>query len=134
MNKKTIAILLCAGAVFCALFIFSVIAAFQGFSKMIPGGPDQMFGDQHLKTTVALLELHKVRYKKYPASLKDLKFIGDWDLIALRSVSYLPNKDRTAYYVEVQRGWIGKPHLEMPREFWQGTGYRPKEVITAEGA
>ena len=96
---------------------------------MIPGGPDKMFGDQHLKTTVALLELHKVRYKKYPASLNDLKYIGDWDLIALRSVSYQPNKERTAYYVEVQRGWIGKPHLEMPAEFWQGTGYRPKEEL-----
>ena len=26
--------------------------------------PDNLFGDQHLKTTVALIELHKVRYYK----------------------------------------------------------------------
>src|ERR1039457_7637454 len=29
---------------------------------------DNQFGDQHLKTTVALLELHKVRYGRYPRS------------------------------------------------------------------
>jgi hypothetical protein len=82
-----------------------------------------MFGDQHLKTTVALIELHKVRYGKYPDSLSDLKFTGQWDQIALQSVTYYPNADRTAYYVEVERGWAGKPNLEMPDGFWKGTGY-----------
>jgi hypothetical protein len=41
-------------------------------------------------------------------------------------VSYYPNPDRTAYYIEVDRGWIGKPDLQMPPEFWQGTGYSPR--------
>jgi len=82
-----------------------------------------MFGDQHLKTAVALIELHKVRYGKYPGSLVDLRFTGQWDQIALQSVSYYPNADRSAYYIEVNRGWIGKPTLEMPAEFWAGTGY-----------
>jgi hypothetical protein len=31
--------------------------------------------------------LHKVRYGKYPDSLSDLKFTGEWDQIALQSVS-----------------------------------------------
>jgi hypothetical protein len=95
----------------------SIIAS--GITK----GPDAMFGDQHLKTTVALIELHKVRFGKYPGSLSDLKFTGQWDQIALQSVRYYPNADRTAYYVEVERGWIGKPDLVMPDEFWRGTGY-----------
>jgi len=82
-----------------------------------------MFGDQHLKTTVALVELHKVRYGKYPDSLRDLKFTGQWDQLALQSVAYYPNAERNAYYIEVRRGWVGKPNLEMPAEFWQGTGY-----------
>lgn len=86
-------------------------------------GPDNLFGDQNLKTAVALIELHKVRYGKYPASLSDLKFTGQWDQIALHSVRYYPNADRTAYYIEVERGWIGKPDLKMPDEFWRGTGY-----------
>ncbi len=83
-----------------------------------------MFGDQHLKTAVALVELHKVRYGRYPAALRELKFTGNWDAIALNSVAYYPAADGTADYLEVRRGWVGKPALNMPPEFWQGTGYR----------
>ncbi len=52
-----------------------------------------MFGDQHLKTAVALIELHKVRFGKYPDTLRDLKFTGQWDQLALQSVGYyrMPN-------------------------------------------
>lgn len=88
-------------------------------------GPDNLFGDQHLKTAVALIELNKVRYGKYPKSLDDLKFTGQWDQLALQSVRYYPNADGTAYFIEVERGWIGKPKLKLPDEFWQGTGYSP---------
>ena len=84
-----------------------------------------MFGDQNLKTAVALIELYKTRYGKYPATLKDLKFTGQWDQLAVNSVLYVPNPSGTAYYLEVQRGWVGKPQLVMPAEFWQGTGYSP---------
>jgi len=114
-----------------ALIAVAVIALITGgvlevrsiIASGITKGPDHMFGDQHLKTVVALIELHKVRYGRYPSSLSDLKFTGQWDQIALQSVRYYPNKDRTAYYIEVERGWIGKPDLEMPDEFWRGTGY-----------
>lgn len=82
-----------------------------------------MFGDQNLKTAVALIELHKVRYGKYPDSLADLKFTGAWDQGALARVRYIPNSDRSAYFVEVEIGWMGKPKLVMPDEFWKGTGY-----------
>lgn len=85
--------------------------------------PDNMFGDQHLKTAVALIELHKLRYGKYPGTLDDLKFTGQWDRIALQRVAYTPNADRTGYYVEVECGWIGRPDLKLPEEFWKGTGY-----------
>ena len=107
------------------LIVRSIIAS--GITR----GPDAMFGDQHLKTVVALIELHKVRYGKYPDTLGGLKFTGEWDQIALQSVAYYPNAERTAYYVEVERGWVGKPTLEMPDEFWRGTGYsrslKPKD-------
>ncbi|MDP9338389.1 MAG: hypothetical protein M3P45_05930 [Acidobacteriota bacterium] len=91
----------------------------------ITRGPDNLFGDQHLKTAVALIELHKVRFGKYPDSLSDIKFAGQWDQIALQNVRYYPNAERTEYYVEVERGWVGKPELKMPEQFWQGTGYTP---------
>jgi hypothetical protein len=86
---------------------------------------DNIFGDQHLKTTVALVELHKLRYGRYPKSLRELKFAGNWDQLALNSVAYYTNPEGTAYYVEVERGWAGKPTLDMPAEFWKGTGYSP---------
>lgn len=108
------------------LGIVALFAIVSGYSLVRSGifhGPDQMFGDQHLKTAVALIELHKVRYGKYPGSLNDLTFTGQWDQVALQSVRYYPNAERTAYYIEVERGWVGKPKLEMPPGFWQGTGY-----------
>jgi hypothetical protein len=86
---------------------------------------DNMFGDQHLKTSIALLELHKVRYGRYPQSLSELKFVGGWDQLALNSVRYYPAADGSKYYLEVTRGWVGKPSLDYPPEFWQGTGYSP---------
>ena len=86
---------------------------------------DNMFGDQHLKTTISLLELHRLRYGRYPQSLKELGFLGDWDQIALSAVRYYPAPDGSKYYVEVARGWVGKPVLDYPPEFWQGTGYSP---------
>lgn len=86
-------------------------------------GPDVQFGDQHLKTAVALIELHRVRFGNYPARLSELQFVGDWDSIALSSVSYKTNTARTRYCVEVERGWVAKPNLTMPPEFWRGTGY-----------
>ena len=104
----------------CGYFLFRYIIA-TGITR----GFDNKFGAQHLKTAVALIELHKVRYGRYPDSLRDLRFKGDWDPIALNSVSYFPNPDRTAYYIEVDRGWVGKPDLQMAPEFWQGTGYSP---------
>lgn len=109
-----------------AVFVFitgGFLAVRSIIRSGITRGPDNLFGDQHLKTAVALIELHKVRFGKYPGSLSDLKFIGAWDPIALQNVRYYPNADRTAYYIEVERGWIGKPDMEMPDGFWQGTGY-----------
>lgn len=84
---------------------------------------DVMFGDQHLKTVVALLELHKVRHGEYPESLDILDFTGEWDKIHIIAVTYCPSEDRGSYFVEVERGWIGKPSLKVEEEFWRGTGY-----------
>jgi len=86
---------------------------------------DNLFGDQHLKTTVALVELHKLRNGRYPSTLSDLRFTGEWDQIALSSVVYCTNNDQSKYFIEVQRGWVAHPELKMPAEFWQGTGFDP---------
>jgi hypothetical protein len=52
-----------------------------------------------------------------------LRLRGQWDQLALQSVAYYGNADGSHYYVEVGRGWVGKPTLQMPDEFWQGTGF-----------
>jgi hypothetical protein len=123
-RSSTVVILVCVvvAVLIAGWFLAIHFIAAGGFTRV----PDNLFGDQHLKTSVALIELHKVRYGKYPAALSDLKFTGEWDQIALQRVHYYPNADRTAYYVEVELGWIGKPDLKMPDEFWQGTGYDTK--------
>ena len=81
---------------------------------------DQKFGDQHFKTSISLIELHKIRFGEYPNSLNDLKFTGDWDKIALGSVKY--KRVENGYELDVVRGWVGTPELAYPDEFWKGLG------------
>jgi len=81
---------------------------------------DAKFGDQHFKTTIALIELHKVRNGAYPENLKALQFTGDWDAIAINSVEY--TRLENGYQLNVTRGWVGQPTLSYPKEFWQGLG------------
>jgi hypothetical protein len=91
----------------------------------ITRGPDQTFGDQTMKTTIALLELYKVRHGGYPDRLTDIDFVGEWDKVIYANVRYVVSADRQHYYVEVERGWAAKPHLSYPPGFWKGTGYDP---------
>lgn len=81
---------------------------------------DNQFGDQHFKTAITLIELHKVRYGDYPKSLADLKYTGDWDQLAIQSVSY--QKVDKGYVLNLERGWVGKAELEYPPDFWQNLG------------
>jgi hypothetical protein len=120
--KIVITILVCT-IVISAVGIFLLIRYFTASGVTRPF--DDKFGDQHLKTTVALLELHKIRYGRYPKSLQDIRFNGDWDQLWLSGMHYVVSPDGTKYCVEVERGWIGKPVLSYPPEFWQGTGYSP---------
>ena len=68
---------------------------------------DSKFGDQHFKTVIALVELHKTRTGSYPESLNDLRFVGDWDAIAISSIEY--KKVGTGYELNVTRGWVSTP-------------------------
>ena len=116
-------VLLILAAVALVLLVGVGTLAFRIYESGFWHGPDVKFGDQHLKTSVALIELHKTRFGHYPKSLRDLKYLGDWDPIHLQSVKYGMSDDGSKYCVKVERGWIGKPDLNMPDEFWQGTGY-----------
>jgi len=81
---------------------------------------DAKFGDQHFKTTISLIELHRIRYNSYPETLKDLKFLGEWDQVALSAVEY--RRVDGGYELNVKRGWVGSPELSYPNDFWKGLG------------
>ncbi|MDZ7828568.1 MAG: hypothetical protein U5K33_03450 [Halofilum sp. (in: g-proteobacteria)] len=81
-NKK----LLIGGAIVLGIALVGVITAVatSHFPGTI-GGMDERFGDRHLKTTVALVELHQRRHGRNPDTLDDLRLIGEWERIALTS-------------------------------------------------
>jgi hypothetical protein len=87
---------------------------------------DAKFGDQHFKTAISLIELYRVRHGAYPAKLTDIDFNGDWDAIAVSSVEYHRLDD--GYELNLTRGWVGKPTLAYPPEFWKGLGLRATNV------
>jgi hypothetical protein len=88
---------------------------------------DQTFGDQHFKTAIALIELHKIRYGAYPKSLDELKHIGGWDRIIFSTVEYKKLPD--GYKLDLIRGWIGQPEgLTYPADFWKGLGLRESNI------
>ena len=91
---------------------------------------DAKFGDQHFKTVIALVELHKVRTGAYPDSLKDLKFTGEWDAIALGAVEY--RRLELGYELNVTRGWVAQPELSYPKEFWHGLGVVKSNLKAAQ--
>jgi hypothetical protein len=87
---------------------------------------DAKFGDQHFKTAISLIELHKTRVGSYPATLDELKFTGDWDAIAVGSVEY--KRLAEGYELNVTRGWMAQPTLAYPPDFWQGLGLKKSNM------
>lgn len=101
---------------FASLAILLIVLAGCDLQKQA----DAKFGDQHFKTAISLIELHKVRTGAYPLKLDEIPFTGEWDAIALRSVEY--KLLATGYELNITQGWVGKPELTYPKEFWQGLG------------
>ncbi|HEY8102601.1 MAG TPA: hypothetical protein VIF82_17820 [Burkholderiaceae bacterium] len=105
------------------VLIFSLLVA--GCDFTVPGA-DEKFGQQNFVSAVSLIELHKTRNGVYPESLKELKYLGDWDGIWLAAVRY--EKVDKGYNLFVERGWVGKPNLEFPIGFKQGLGLQESNV------
>jgi hypothetical protein len=112
------------------LFFFSIFIMFltqQCVFDNMKEEANQKFGDQHFKTAIALIELHKIREGSYPETLKDLKYTGDWDQIVFSSVTY--KKLDSGYELNLIRGWISKPNnLVYPDEFWKGLGLQKSNL------
>ena len=115
-------------------FLLALVAAiaFTGCGQFASRA-DQAFGDQHFKTAIAHVELHRLRHGTYPRTLQELEFVGEWDRAALVSVEYERLSD--GYALTLVRGWVGMPALEYPPAFWKGLGIRRTNVkgLVAEG-
>lgn len=92
---------------------------------------DNKFGKQNFVSAIAMIELHKTRYGSYPDTLKDLHYLGDWDQLWLSSVKY--EKVEGGYNLYLQRGWVGKPTLDMPAGFKQNLGLKNSSVRWVAG-
>lgn len=111
------------------MFALVLAAAFLGAGCSMKQEADARFGDQHFKTAIALIELYKLRYGHYPDNLRDIRYTGDWDAIALGSVDY--ERVDGGYRLDVVRGWVGRPSLSYPADFWQGLGLVSSNVAGA---
>ena len=87
-----------------------------------------MLADEDFKKAIGFIELHKLRYGEYPASLSELKFVSGMDSSIYSSVQY--TKLDTAY--ELNNIYTFPPFgntktesvikLHYPAEFWKGLG------------
>lgn len=106
------------------VLILSLVIALSGCFEF--PGADQKFGKQNFVSSISIIELHKTRTGVYPNTLRDLKYLGDWDQIWLQSVKY--EKVENGYNLFVVRGYSKEPDLEMPEGFKEGLGLMATNV------
>ena len=90
------------------------------------------FADQHFKTAIANIELFKIRYGHYPTTIDSLNYLGDWDAIAISSVSYTLLD--TGYQLDILSGLVkGTPtDMKYPSDFWNGLGLKKSNILNNE--
>lgn len=109
-----------------AILLFITILTLASCKKFTEQANKQ-FGDQHFKTAIALIELHKVRNGSYPDKMTDLEYLGDWDGAVYSTVEYKKLTD--GYELNLTRGWAGKPEsLNYPDGFWDGLGLKKSNM------
>ncbi len=107
------------------IMLFATLTACN--TKQFKEESNKKFGDQHFKTAISLIELHKVRTGVYPENLDSLKYLGDWDQIIYGSVKYKILED--GYQLDLINGWMGKPqNLKYPKDFWRGLGCKKSNL------
>lgn len=110
-----------------AWIVLTAILLSSCFPEKFKEQANQKFGDQHFKTAISLIELHKIREGDYPGTLDDLKYLGDWDMIIFNSVEY--KKLSEGYELNLTNGWMGKPEeLSYPDSFWRGLGLKKSNL------
>jgi hypothetical protein len=113
----------------CLLLIFS--SCFTGDVKKnmesaIKESQD-LFAEQNFKAAIGNIELHKIRFGRYPETLRDLKFLNALDSSFIGSVEY--RKLENGYELNIKQTYASLSGnsditvaLTYPDEFWQGLG------------
>jgi hypothetical protein len=82
--------------------------------------------DQTFRKTLGDIELHKIRYGKYPASLTEIKFLNKMDSMNFHSVEYhLLDSGYELNLIQKAANINGRQTeitVVYPDEFWQGLG------------
>ena len=85
------------------------------------GDMQRMMADQQFKNTIAQIELHKLRYGTYPASLGDIKFVPAMDsLYKFHDLEY--NLLDSGYELNLNIKNGANVELRFPDEYWKGLG------------
>lgn len=99
---------------------------FEGFQQEA----GKKFGDQHFKTAISLIELHKIREGNYPETLQHLKYLGDWDMMIFGSLQY--KKLDEGYELNLIDPFSGakikEEGLKYPGDFWNGLGLKSSNM------
>lgn len=85
-----------------------------------------MLADQHFKSALNNIEMHKLRFGTYPSTFRDLKFLSlDSSFISSMEYQRLDTGYRLNYagkYASISGETDVTINLQYPDEFWQGLG------------
>lgn len=88
---------------------------------------NSVFGDQHFKTAISLIELHKLRVGEYPIELNRIKYLGTFDSAIFGYVKY--KKLDEGYQLDLLNSYMGRPvDLKYPEDFWKGLGIKKSNL------
>jgi hypothetical protein len=108
--------------------VFLVMVTFFGCD--FQQNANRKFADQHFKTAISLIELHKIRYGVYPESLQALRHLGEWDPIAVASVQY--RRLDHGYELNLLSPFGDISDVSYPPDFWRGLGLLQSNMLRSK--
>jgi hypothetical protein len=122
--KRLVILAIVVGVALVATLAVLGIRAVQRFDAhwSDPGNQTRFVAPQAMNRAVGLVELHRIRYGRYPADLTDLRFLSRLDSSLLGWLEYAASEDGSAYYLAVARDRPGAEDVTWPAEYWEGTG------------
>lgn len=125
--KKLVLVAIVIGVAMAAVLAVVGIRTYRRIEEQwtAPGAQTRFIGPKAMNKGVGLVELHRARYGRYPATLSDLTFLGGPDRAELGWLEYASSEDGSAYFLAVARDFHEADEVTWPTEYWEGTGYEP---------